>query len=1027
MLRNKRKGKYSIILFILILILSSVGFTRPLFSSPSSINSEYTDPYIDMINVIHTSSYPPPQESPDNYAAALQKAIYFYQQQRSGYLPENNTVMWRGDSFLNDGADVELNLTGGYFNDGGYLKLGFPMASTIATLAWSVYEIQTIFENIGQLDEILDAIKWGTDYLIRCHPTPDEFYFQIGDNSALNEWRGPVETAHMFFDRPSYKVNETQGGSAVTAATAAALAISSIVFNETDQDYASTLLTHAEQLDNLAWKMLSDDYYNANSPADYQSFNGFYDELSTSGILLYMKTDNITYLEKAENATRNWPKDGSYFEYRETHSWDDMHYMAQIFLSRETSNQTYVESIERNLDYWSRALGTDNITYTLGGLAYCNPSWAGEGALRFAANSAFIASVWSDDLNCTPVNASIYRSFAESQINYTLGDNPYNRSYLLGFGNSSWQNISHRTAHGSWTGSVDNPTENRHILYGALLSGPRSGNDFWNNQRSITEETGVACDYNAGYIGALAKMVDLYGGTPHIDFPNASWFRPKNITGLEYYGYALTNNNIISTDISVDLTNHGTWPAKVANMLSYRYYLNLTEVFEAGYSIENITININPEGPISVTVSNLIHIANNTYYVVVDYTGVEIYPGRDDTNAKESTLTFSLPSGALDSAWDPTNDWSFQGLNSTRHASEYIPIFDDNVLIYGKCPGNDTIPPMAATGLNASVIDSSRIELNWDDNIDSDLYAYYIYRGNYSGFEPNSLNKIGESTINQYLSTMLYDNTTYYYIVKPVDKSLNLGAPSNEVNATTLIDFSAPDSPTGLSPPIINSTEVFLDWNDNLEPDVAKYFIYRSIIESFITNELTFLAETTISEYTDINISVGTTYYYLIIAVDINGNPSAPSFKISATVPSINKIPPGLITGIALFIAIMMSLLGSIYILTKKSRKSTVLVKDSHEKSRDHTIFVKSEVDVLDNSRLIHIFEEEELLQRLDQFKNITITILEEDFLENIEKLDWDNEFERKTFIKEMLILTPNERKKIIKEMLNDFYNQSPK
>ncbi|MBY9005574.1 MAG: glycoside hydrolase family 9 protein, partial [Candidatus Lokiarchaeota archaeon] len=783
---------------------------------------------------INNAYWDPPEESANNYAAALQKAIYFYQQQRSGVLPDNNTVIWRGDSFLGDGADVGLNLTGGYFNDGGYLKLGLPIASTVMTLAWSVYEYQSIFDNIGQLDEILDAIKWGTDYLIRCHPTQDEYYFQVGDISRVNDWRGPVESAHMFFNRPSYKVNDTHGGSAVTAATAAALALSSIIFNETDPDYALTLLTHAEQLDNLAWNMLSDDYYNNHSLPDYQSFNGFWDELSTSGILLYMKTDNTTYLEKAENATRNWPKDGSYFEYRETHSWDDMHYIAQIFLSRETSNQTYVESIERNLDYW---LPSGGISYTPGGLAYCNPSWAGEGSLRFATNAAFLASLWSDDLNCTPANSSNYRNFAESQINYTLGENPYNRSYLIGFGNSSWQNISHRTAHGSWMGSISDPEENRHILYGALVGGPRSSSDFWNNQRSIKEETGVACDYNAGYIGALAKMTGLYGGFPHIDFPNASWFRPKNITDLEYYGNAVVMyNGTISTEISVDLTNHGTWPAKVADMLSYRYYLNLTEVFEANYSIDDITINLVSEGGISITVSNLIHLFNNTYYVVVDYTGVEIYPGQDDTNAKESTLTFSLPSGALNSEWDPTNDWSFQGLNSTRYASEYIPVYDDNVLVYGKAPNNDTTPPDAPTGLVAAPISDSQIGLDWNDNVESDFDIYRIYRSIISGFTPNISNRINQTVSSDYSDNGLNPNTIYYYLIIAVDTNGNPSTESNQGSATTNPDNTPPDAPTGLVAAPISDSQIGLDWNDNVESDFDIYRIYRSTISGFTPN-----------------------------------------------------------------------------------------------------------------------------------------------------------------------------------------------
>ena len=43
-----------------------------------------------------------------NYAEALQKAIYFYEAQRSGPLPANNRVGWRGDSGMQDGLMLAL-------------------------------------------------------------------------------------------------------------------------------------------------------------------------------------------------------------------------------------------------------------------------------------------------------------------------------------------------------------------------------------------------------------------------------------------------------------------------------------------------------------------------------------------------------------------------------------------------------------------------------------------------------------------------------------------------------------------------------------------------------------------------------------------------------------------------------------------------------------------------------------------------------------------------------------------------------
>lgn len=38
-----------------------------------------------------------------NYGEALSKSFLFYEAQRSGYLPHNQRVHWRGNSGLNDG------------------------------------------------------------------------------------------------------------------------------------------------------------------------------------------------------------------------------------------------------------------------------------------------------------------------------------------------------------------------------------------------------------------------------------------------------------------------------------------------------------------------------------------------------------------------------------------------------------------------------------------------------------------------------------------------------------------------------------------------------------------------------------------------------------------------------------------------------------------------------------------------------------------------------------------------------------
>lgn len=49
----------------------------------------------------------------------LGNTIYFYDAQRSGKPPTSFRVSWRNDSALNDGQDVGLDLSGGYYDAGG--------------------------------------------------------------------------------------------------------------------------------------------------------------------------------------------------------------------------------------------------------------------------------------------------------------------------------------------------------------------------------------------------------------------------------------------------------------------------------------------------------------------------------------------------------------------------------------------------------------------------------------------------------------------------------------------------------------------------------------------------------------------------------------------------------------------------------------------------------------------------------------------------------------------------------------------
>lgn len=60
--------------------------------------------------------YVKPIEDENNYAEVLELSLLFYEAQRSGKLPRDNRIPWRGDSALNDRGLNGEDLTGGYYD-----------------------------------------------------------------------------------------------------------------------------------------------------------------------------------------------------------------------------------------------------------------------------------------------------------------------------------------------------------------------------------------------------------------------------------------------------------------------------------------------------------------------------------------------------------------------------------------------------------------------------------------------------------------------------------------------------------------------------------------------------------------------------------------------------------------------------------------------------------------------------------------------------------------------------------------------
>jgi hypothetical protein len=135
-----------------------------------------------------------------------------------------------------------------------------------------------------------------------------------------------------------------------------------------------------------------------------------------------------------------------------------------------------------------------------------------------------------------------------------------------------------------------------------------------------------------------------------------------------------------------------------------------------------------------------------------------------------------------------------------------------------------------------------------------------------------------------YEDTGLTPDTTYTYTVKARDLSPNQNetAPSTAESATTdPIDTTPPAAPTGLAATAGDAT-VSLDWNDNGEGDLDGYNVYRSTTSGGGYSQINGSLLSS-SDYTDNSVSNGTTYYYVVTAVDTSTNESGYSGEVSAT------------------------------------------------------------------------------------------------------------------------------------------------
>ena len=402
------------------------------------------------------------------------------------------------------GKDVGLDLTGGYYDAGDNVKFNFPQASALTLLAWSGIEFAEGYKKAGQWDQFLDMLKWGTDFFVKCHPSKNVLYVQVGDGQTDHGHWYPPE--YLDYEYPSFKIDAENPGSEVASEMASTLAAASIVFKDVDSAYSETLKKHAIEIYDFADQYRGD--YTKSVPgvqAFYQSFNGYNDELVWGAMWMYRLTGEEKYYEKFKTIADASYGDQDPKKYSGSTgpiSWDDKRPGAYILTALVTKEEG------RMKEAYSYCDSIISQPKTAGGLWYSSLSqWASN---RYAANAASMVAVFASILEKDDPKRQKYIDFVKSQIDYILGDNPAGVNYVVGAEENSPRAVHHRRASGTFDALDKNakPEYNIFTLYGALAGGPGSS-DNYKDSRDNYQMNEVALDYNAGFQLCLAALVQF--------------------------------------------------------------------------------------------------------------------------------------------------------------------------------------------------------------------------------------------------------------------------------------------------------------------------------------------------------------------------------------------------------------------------------------------------------------------------------------------------------------------------------------
>lgn len=207
----------------------------------------------------------------DVYDDAPDFLLAYIRQQQCGYNPFLRDSCHTHDGFISgmsSGPGQHVDVVGGWHDAADYLRYAATSATTVFQLLFAYRGNPAVFGDAfdrsgnplpNGIPDVLDAARWGLDWLVKMNPSPLVMYNQVADDRDHLGFRLPTEDTVSYGwnrDRPVYPCTGTPQGSAqfrnrstgiasTAGKFASAFAYGSLCFRAIDSSYSSLLLEKA--------------------------------------------------------------------------------------------------------------------------------------------------------------------------------------------------------------------------------------------------------------------------------------------------------------------------------------------------------------------------------------------------------------------------------------------------------------------------------------------------------------------------------------------------------------------------------------------------------------------------------------------------------------------------------------------------------------------------------------------------------------------------------------------------------------